>query len=104
MTRRIISRISSSFSAGALKSRLARTVAVSALLLIASVAVFASISFITKWGSEGLGNGQFEVPTGIAVDTSGNVYVCEGNQRVQIFDPNGNFQSKFGTGGSGAGQ
>ena len=36
--------------------------------LAAAVAVFASISFVTKWGSTGSGDGQFFTPTGIAVD------------------------------------
>ena len=104
MTRPEISRISSWFSGSAWKVRLKRTVAVSIFLIIASIAVFASIGFVTKWGTEGLGDGQFEVPTGITVDASGNVYVCEGNQRVQIFNNNGVFQSKFGSGGSSPGQ
>src|SRR4249919_1809204 len=32
-------------------------------------------AFITKWGSEGLGNGQFRFgPSGLATDPDGNVY------------------------------
>jgi len=30
--------------------------------------------FITKWGTEGEGDGQFNLPHGVAVDSSGNVY------------------------------
>jgi len=100
MTRPKNSRMASWFSGSALNIRVKRTLAVSVFLIVASVAVFASISFVTKWGTEGLGDGQFEVPTGVAVDASGNVYVCEGGQRVQIFDNSGTFQSKFGSGGS----
>src|ERR671918_2405144 len=34
--------------------------------------------FITKWGSEGDGEGQFKIPHGIAVDSSGSsVYVTD---------------------------
>lgn len=44
--------------------------------------------FITKWGSEGKGDGEFGVPHGIAVDSSsGNVYVVDMNKcNVQVFD------------------
>ena len=45
-------------------------------------------NFLTKWGSTGSGDGQFEEPTSIALDTSGNVYVVErGNSRIQVFAP-----------------
>jgi hypothetical protein len=32
-------------------------------------------TFITKWGSEGVGDGQFDQPYGIATDATGNVFV-----------------------------
>jgi tripartite motif-containing protein 71 len=42
-------------------------------------------AFLTKWGSEGSGDGQFNFPT-VAVDSSGNVYVADfGNHRIQKF-------------------
>jgi len=45
-------------------------------------------SFITSWGSYGTGNGQFDVPFGIVVDPSGNVFVVdEENNRIQEFAP-----------------
>lgn len=48
--------------------------------------------FISSWGSEGSGEGQFGFPVGIAVDASGNVYVADvGNGRVQVFSPTGVF-------------
>jgi tripartite motif-containing protein 71 len=48
--------------------------------------------FITQWGKLGTGEGQFHVPTGIAVDKDGNVYVDDfRNRRIQKFDSNGNF-------------
>src|SRR5207249_192642 len=34
-------------------------------------------TFLTTWGSAGLGNGQFESPTGVATDGSGNVQVAD---------------------------
>ena len=43
-------------------------------------------SFITKWATLGSGNGQFNVPYGIAVASNGNVYVADQlNHRVQVF-------------------
>ena len=43
--------------------------------------------FITKWGAEGLGDGQFKKPEDIAVNSkTGNVYVTDtGNSRIQVF-------------------
>jgi len=43
-------------------------------------------SFLLAWGSQGFGLGQFNYPAGVAVDSSGNVYVADtGNNRVQKF-------------------
>ena len=45
-------------------------------------------TLITKWGSYGTGDGQFNGPSGIAVDSSGNVYVADtNNYRIQVFAP-----------------
>jgi DNA-binding beta-propeller fold protein YncE len=43
---------------------------------------------ITQWGSYGSGNGQFVGSGGIAISSTGNVYVTDGeNNRVQMFVP-----------------
>ncbi len=48
--------------------------------------------FHLQWGSQGIGNGQFNSPTGVAVDSLGAVYVADrGNSRIQIFDSVGNW-------------
>ncbi|MFB5615402.1 MAG: fibronectin type III domain-containing protein, partial [Candidatus Nitrosomaritimum yanchengensis] len=53
-------------------------------------------------GANDDGDGQFENPISIAIDTLGKFFVIdEGNQRVQIFDDDGEFQSKFGSSDSG---
>ena len=53
---------------------------------------------ITKWGTPGNGTGQFEQPQGVAVDSSGNVYVADtDNDRIQKFSSNGNFINMWGT-------
>jgi len=37
--------------------------------------------------------GQFNTPHSIAADAKGNIYVADrGNRRIQVFDPDGNFQ------------
>jgi len=60
--------------------------------------------YLTKWGSSGTGEGQFNylysnVPMGIAVDSSGNVFVTDtANNRIQKFDTNGNFITMWGWG------
>src|SRR5918992_1313425 len=61
--------------------------------------------FITKWGSEGTGNGQFQRPWGVTVDSSGNVYTAEeSGYRIQKFDSDGNFITKWGSEGTGEDQ
>lgn len=41
--------------------------------------------FLYKFGSHGEGNGQFNAPTGVAVDTNGNIIVADwGNSRIQV--------------------
>ncbi|MBF0459720.1 MAG: hypothetical protein HQK99_17675, partial [Nitrospirae bacterium] len=66
-------------------------------------------TFVTKWGSAGTGDGQFTSnlgnAPGIAVDSSGFVYVVDsGNYRVQKFTSDGTFVTKWGSSGSGDGQ
>ena len=66
-------------------------------------------SFINKWGSHGDSNGEFEEPTGIAIDSSNNVYVSDMDfenccnplhHTVQKFMNDGSFITKWG--GNGA--
>ena len=72
-------------------------------------------NFVTAWGSRcflgqgltgcvdpdgpgplELGDGQFIEPYALATDSSGNVFVVDsGNDRVQVFDANGNFLHKW---------
>jgi tripartite motif-containing protein 71 len=44
------------------------------------------VCFVIKWGTEGSGDGQFNYPEGIAVDSTGRIYVTDnGNHRIQKF-------------------
>jgi len=64
-----------------------------------------NFSLITKWGTKGTGNGQFDHPHAIDVDSKGNVYVGELDRPgVQVFDANGKFLKKWGSAGTGNGQ
>jgi streptogramin lyase len=56
--------------------------------------------FLTRWGLDGTDDGQIKTPTGIAVDSSGNVYVIDwwtdtsgwpfvNHYRIQKFDSDG---------------
>jgi DNA-binding beta-propeller fold protein YncE len=48
--------------------------------------------------------GDFGAPQGVALDSDGNVYVTDTmNNRVEIFDADGNFISQFGKPGDGPG-
>ncbi len=84
------------------------------------------VQFVTQWGSpcnltvtpptgrcvdpDGsgplqVGDGQFYEPQAIAVDSAGNIYVSDtGNHRIQKFDANGKFLTKWGRNGIAPGQ
>lgn len=52
--------------------------------------------FMSEFGGMGSGNGQFNSPTGIAVDRDGYVYVSDtNNNRIQKFAPSRMFQTGF---------
>jgi DNA-binding beta-propeller fold protein YncE len=52
--------------------------------------------FAKSWGKRGTATGQFANVRSIAVDAQGNVYAADGgNQRIQVFDNDGNFKTAF---------
>jgi DNA-binding beta-propeller fold protein YncE len=53
-------------------------------------------AWVKQWGAPGKGQGEFNTPHSIAADAKGNIYVADrGNRRIQVFDPDGNFQREI---------
>ncbi|HOU24499.1 MAG TPA: 6-bladed beta-propeller [Anaerolineae bacterium] len=53
--------------------------------------------YVGCWGESGQGEGQFERPEGIAVDSQGQVYVADGgNDRICKFTADGTFVAQWG--------
>jgi DNA-binding beta-propeller fold protein YncE len=62
-------------------------------------------TFVKSWGSKGTGDGQFDLPISLVIDSKGNIIVNDlGNSHIQKFDTNGKFIMKFGSTGTGDGQ
>ena len=63
------------------------------------------LTFSHMFGSKGSGQGQFDGPSDVTIDSQGFVYVTDQrNHRVQKFTPEGQFVSSFGTKGDEPGQ
>jgi len=72
--------------------------------VFSNYATNSSGNFIRKWGknvgdgTSGSGNGEFNGPSGLDVDSSGNVFVADtNNNRIQKFSQSGSFISAFGS-------
>lgn len=62
-------------------------------------------SLLFKFGKQGFGDGEFQKPTGLALDKAGNLLICDDyNHRVQVFSEDGAFIAKFGSHGLKLGQ
>ncbi len=81
-----------------------------ALLILASPSIpvvteAQTYTYVRQWGGVGTGKGQFAFPVGVAVDSQGDVYVCDtGNHRIQRFNGDGTYVTQWGSDGSGNGQ
>ena len=52
--------------------------------------------FIKTWGKKGAGPGEFNIPHSLALDAAGRLFVADrGNNRIQIFDPDGGFIAQW---------
>ena len=60
---------------------------------------------MSSFGTYGSGDGEFDYPSSIGIDSLGNIYVADVNlNRVQKFDSSGNYLTQWGTNGSGDGE
>ncbi|MEZ4767872.1 MAG: hypothetical protein R2844_05535 [Caldilineales bacterium] len=50
---------------------------------------------IGQWGSQGAGNGQFDTPMLLVIDSQDGVYVSDHTGRIQKFDADGVFQGAW---------
>jgi len=52
--------------------------------------------YVRHWGKKGTGDGEFNLVHDVQVDARGRVYVGDRlNERIQVFDENGNYLSKW---------
>lgn len=52
--------------------------------------------FIKTWGKKGTGEGEFDAPHGLAMDSAGRLFVADrSNSRIQIFDQDGKFLAEW---------
>ena len=59
-------------------------------------------TLLTSFGTGGTGNGQFDVPAGMDIDTNGKLHVCDKlNDRIQIWTTAGVWESDYGSTGAG---
>lgn len=53
--------------------------------------------FLLEWGQKGTGEGDFDLPHAIRIDSRGLVYVGDReNDRIQVFDQQGRYLRQFG--------
>jgi DNA-binding beta-propeller fold protein YncE len=58
-------------------------------------------TLLKQWGKKGTGVGEFNLPHAICLDDKGRVLVGDReNQRIQVFDRDGNFLAQWKEGGS----
>ena len=73
-------------------------------LLLAAAALAALASAVAAPTATAAGPGEFSAPAGVVMLLDGTVYVADtGNDRIQVFHPNGTFAFAFGATGSGEG-
>jgi tripartite motif-containing protein 71 len=59
--------------------------------------------FLAKWGTHGVGEGQFNIPTDVEIDGAGDLYVSNfGNGWIEKFDSQGMSLGRWNDCGTGA--
>ena len=81
-------------------SRLILTASAAVLCAFSVTPARAGLSFVQNFGSLGAGSGQFSGAAGVAVDSAGNVWVADDNNRIVRFNP-ADFAGTFTPFGSG---
>jgi len=52
--------------------------------------------YVRHWGKKGTGNSEFDIAHDVALDKTGRVYVADRtNERIQVFDADGKFLTKW---------
>ncbi len=63
------------------------------------------VYYMAQFGTHGTGNGQFEHPGDVALDSKGNIWVLDTeSSRIEEFNERGEYLQKFGAAGSEGGQ
>ena len=66
---------------------------------------FITASHLISFGGYGRYTGQLDYPSDVAVNSTGHVYIADTrNDRISIFDSDGQYAGKFGESGDGDGQ
>ena len=61
--------------------------------------------YLYQFGRQGSGDGEFERPSGLAIDKTGHLLVCDFNSnRIQVVTLEGDFVTKFGNYGEKLGE
>ena len=64
-----------------------------------------NLTFFSSFGSRGTGPGQLQHPWDVTFDSANNVYVADSsNNRIQVFNENGQYLRQIGRRGSGEGE
>ena len=67
-----------------------------AALAIADEPASPKLTFLTSWGQKGSGDGQFDAPIGIAINSLDEIFITDfRNNRVQKFDTEGKYLGQF---------
>jgi hypothetical protein len=92
--------VSATNSAGSASSTSAATPVV-----VASSGSGGPLVYSAQFGSEGSGDGQFNHPGDVAIDSTGDLFVLDqDNGRVEVFNPEGEYLRQFGSTGTAAGK